>query len=155
VADRPVVPRGPIRRHEVQLTSVFVSDISAHLRPSREKDPPEPRISPRRGRLIARADDGLSLSVSVSAAVRLRLPDQQTWDARLAATGVFVATTELSQSDAELFASTSGFFVLWPFVRTHLDLIAKIAGVSGAPPLPLLLRATPAPSGSREPRRKS
>jgi hypothetical protein len=154
VADRPEVARRPIRRHEVQLISVLVSDFTAHRRPSREKDPSEPRIVPRRGRLLQRADDGLSLSVSVSAAVKLRLPDEQTWDARLSAIGQFTSTVELSLSDAELFATTSGFFVLWPFVRTHLDLLAKLAGVSGAPPLPLLLRASPRPAVSRDKPRK-
>ena len=138
-----------MRRHEVQLASVYVTDLTAHRRATRDKDPSEPRIVPRRGQLLSRSDDGLSIAVSVSAAVRVRLPDQQTWDARMSATGAFTSSIQLSEEDATLFAATSGFFVLWPFVRTHLDLVAKLAGIAGAPQLPLLLRSTPAP-----PRRK-
>lgn len=141
--------RQPLRRHDVQLTAVFVTDITAHRRDTREKDPPEPRIVPRRGQLLSRSEDGLTIAVGVSAAIRVRLPDQQTWDARLSARGTFASAIELSEEDAVLFAATSGFFVLWPFVRTHLDLAAKLAGIVGAPQLPLLLRPAPAP-----PRRK-
>jgi hypothetical protein len=108
---------------------------------------------PRRGKLLDLSDDGLSLSASVTASIRFRLPDQQTWDARVVVIGYFTSATALSKDEGRFFAATSGFYVLWPFARSHLDLVGRLAGVANAPQLPLLIRPAPAPQrGTEKPR---
>jgi len=130
-----------------------VSELSSRRRVTRDSDPTESRLVPRRGKLLDLADDGLSLSASVTASIRFRLPDHQTWDARVVVIGYFASATVLTKDEGSFFAATSGFYVLWPFARSHLDLLGRLAGVTNAPQLPLLIRPAPTPArGPEKPR---
>jgi hypothetical protein len=94
---------------------------------------------PRNGQLRERSDDGLSLVISIRASFRFRIAENETWDTSVVLVGSFTSARELSDDDAQFFAASSALYVLWPYVRTELDQLARFAGVT-IPQLPLIVR---------------
>jgi preprotein translocase subunit SecB len=93
------------------------------------------------------SEDGLELDLQLRATIVVRVAEREVWDARVELVGRFTSDKPLKDIDAAYFARTSGLYVLWPFARTALDNLSRMAGVS-APILPLLVRPATVPSRS-------
>ncbi len=84
-------------------------------------------------------EGALSFDGAISVRVRIRGPEQETFDSTAEFVGRFVSETEVEEARAAMFARASALYLLWPYARTLLDDAARTAGVEG-PPLPLLVR---------------
>lgn len=134
-------------RHTVQLASLQAIDLRALRRPTRESDPAKPRLAPRNADLVNLSEDGRALDVRLRVALRLRLADEETWEIHVVLLGHFTADRDLTSDQAESFARDSGLYVLWPFARAHIDQLARLAGITSAPQLPLIVRPRPTSIG--------
>lgn len=84
-------------------------------------------------------EGALSFDCAISVRVRIRGPEQETFDSTAEFVGRFVSETEVEEARAAMFARASALYLLSPYARTLLDDAARTAGVEG-PPLPLLVR---------------
>jgi hypothetical protein len=128
------------RRHPIQAVDIRVDRIVAQRR---SRLPDETAVTPDtylpRVELLRRGDDGFSFTISVETRVVVPLVDDMVWAASLRILTEFVSDVEVSEQEAELFARLSGLFLVWPYARTHMTELARMAGVP-APVLPLLSR---------------
>lgn len=90
-------------------------------------------------RLVNIAEDGRSFTIEVQAKVEVPLVDDEVWAATIRLTATFVSDVVVRRYDARAFANASGVFLVWPYARTYLNELARIAGVT-APLLPLVSR---------------
>lgn len=133
-----------MQHHQVQLVAVTATAVVARVRESRDTDPLEHRITPRRATVASLSEDGLVLALNLRASAVVRLAESEVWDARVDLVGRFTSAKALTDDEAAFFARTSGLYVLWPFARSAIDGLARLAGVS-APILPLLVRPSTQP----------
>lgn len=127
-------------RHTVQLVSLVAEDIRAVRRAARPTDPAEPRLTPRNASLVTLSEDGQALGVRMKASLLVRLSDDEVWQAHVVLLGSFGSAVELTWDVADGFAKASCLYVLWPFARAQLDLLARLAGIAAPPQLPLIVR---------------
>jgi hypothetical protein len=136
------------RVHPIQIVEIWTAQAHSNRRARRDSDPSTMTAYIPRARLVGRAEDGRSFSISVSARIRVPVADDQIWigSVRLAAT--LISEVEVSEEDAAAFARLSGVFLMWPYARVYLGQMGGIAGVT-VPPLPLLTRpgSVTAPGG--------
>jgi hypothetical protein len=90
-------------------------------------------------RLVSLAEDGRSFAIEVQAKVEVPLVDDEVWAASIRLMATFVSDVVLRRTDARAFANASGVFLVWPYARTYLNELARVAGVT-APLLPLVTR---------------
>jgi hypothetical protein len=89
--------------------------------------------------LVSFSRDGLRLVCEFRTGLTLPLDEGRVWQARITLRGEFVCSEPLKRSQGLFFAATSALFVMLPFARTNLMLLASLADVK-APPLPLVIR---------------
>jgi hypothetical protein len=92
-------------------------------------------------RLVRFAEDRRAFDVQVIVRVVVPLVEDEVWAARIVILATFASEVDLTRQVARNFARLSGLFLVWPYARTYLTELARMAGVS-APPLPLLLRTS-------------
>jgi hypothetical protein len=128
------------RRHPIQAVDIRIDSIIAKRRHRRanEAEAGADAYSPN-PRLINFADDRKSFGVVVVVRVVVPLVEDEVWAASITLVATFTSDVRLRLSDARAFARMSGLFLIWPYARTHLTELARMAGVS-APLLPLLTR---------------
>lgn len=85
------------------------------------------------------AEDGRSFSIEVRVQVSVPLVDDQAWDADLRIDAKFLSDVKLTRRLALAFTNASGVFLVWPFARSYLSDLARMAEVK-APILPLVWR---------------
>lgn len=128
------------RRHPIQAIDVRADRITAVRR---SRPPGSTDIAPTshtpRVRLVTLDEDGKSFAIEVQAKVEVPLVDDEVWAASIRLTATFVSDVVLRRSDARAFANASGVFLVWPYARTYLNELARVAGVA-APLLPLVSR---------------
>jgi hypothetical protein len=95
---------------------------------------------PRNGELVSLSEDKRALAVRIRASLLTRVSDTEVWQARVELVGHFTSSIDLEPHDAIAFAAQSGLYVLWPFARAEMDQLARLAGISDAPQLPLIVR---------------
>src|SRR5664280_2890976 len=122
---------GDFRRHPIQAIEVRADRITAERRP---RPPGKTDVAPTshtpRVRLVNLAEDGLSFAIEVQAQVEVPLVDDKAWEASIRLTATFVSDVVIRRSDALAFANASGLFLVWPYARTYLNELARIAGVT-------------------------
>jgi hypothetical protein len=130
------------RRHPIQAVEIRVDSVVAKRRQRRKTEAEADADAYASSvRLVDFSEDHRAFGVAVKVGVVVPLVDDQVWAASIDLVARFTSEVVLKRSDALAFAQMSGLFLVWPYARTHLTELARMAGVS-APLLPLLTRPT-------------
>jgi hypothetical protein len=131
--------RGPaLALHRLQLSSVWVSDISAARRKAREGDPAGPSVNANGPRGVALIANSLGFRCTFDVQVVIPLPEGEAFQGQLRLLAHFSASERVSLRIAREFSRTQAVYLLWPYARAYFDQVSMLCGF-GAPPLPLLV----------------
>lgn len=123
--------------HPFQLSNVWANRSHAERRGIRAGDPQVPSFESAVRRIRTyKGPQGFSCEFSI--AVQIPVLDDELFVARLVLIAHFAAGEPVRATDARQFARTQAVYLLWPFARSYIDLLAMMSGVH-IPPLPLLL----------------
>ena len=128
------------RRSPIQVVEIRSDELHASRRRRRPSEAESGANAYRPSvRLIRLSEDGRSFEIAVVVRVVVPLVEDEVWAARIRLVAIFASDVDVTRGLALAFARQSGLFLVWPYARTHLTELARMAGVS-APLLPLLLR---------------
>lgn len=136
--------------HRVQLATIFLSSVAARRRPRSASDEDGPILRVRRAELRNRAEDGLAFDGHLSVSLLVPVLDDETFELRLSAAARFESELALSRHAAREFVADQSIRLIWPFARSYVDVIARLAGVS-IPLLPTLAVGGPVEDLDPEP----
>jgi hypothetical protein len=127
------------RQSPIQAVEIRADAVQATRRRRRANEAEADAIYRPSVRLLALGDDHRSFEIEVTVRAVVPLVGDNVWAARIVIVSAFASEVNVSRRLALDFARQSGLFLVWPYARTHLTELARMAGVS-APLLPLLLR---------------
>ena len=134
-----VIAGGELEFHSVQLATVWAERAESKRWSLAEGvAPPELDFAPPLVRSIVSLADGRGFRCDLSVSVTVPVGDREAFEAAVVLRGFFASDDAISIRHARIFSRNQAVFLLWPFARAYLDVLATLAGVA-APPLPTLV----------------
>jgi preprotein translocase subunit SecB len=128
--------------HEVQLAAVYLERIATRSSPASAEADAEPTVQLPRVTLRSTNTERTEFECIGRTRVVVSATGRR-WTADVAVRGSFVCSRGLSSRELRFFVSQAAVYLLWPYARVYVDVVATLAGIP-APPLPLIVR----PSGA-------